>query len=355
AEQGMGDGAAIQGRQAASKELLAKWARSVDSTDFDKQFSVHLALSDSTTGKDWVAPHLNRPVDIKVGVPVRMARAGQLLACVNGRCDGAQERKKLIDEEVAKLASLKKQAGTENSIKESEDQIKGLMLEKDPVVKSYRFNILQLGQFYIVPVTGGNFRSQQAIIKMDAGGLPTSIQVSEKVAVASAISGAAKDAANQVATVPGKIRTAELEKTTAKLNQSKAEAALASAGLVNETAAVQAQLARANAQNDLIAALSRADNQSETTSLLSQAQLWNAKADLAVAQMRSGDAMATSGLMAHTNFLNAQDALRVAMAKDTVSDQTSLLGAQTILTNAQAAHARAIAARRIAEAEAALP
>lgn len=338
-----------------TEALRDKWSSpALNTNDFMNKFSVWLAISDNTNSDVFVKPSLQPDINLKVGVPVRMARAGKLLACTGQKCDAPQTRAEGIATLDRQLAAMPADADA-NERDRVEKAIKKLRDQPALLAKGYEFNILQLGQFYIVPVTGGTLRSQQAVIKMDANGLPESIRVVEKVAAAAELSGAALDMSVGLAGLPAKLRAAQLEKTTSRLNQSKAEAALASAGLVNETTAVQAQLARANAQNDLATALARTDNQAETASLMSQAQLWNAKADLGAAQLRNGDTAATAGLAAHTNFLNAQDALRVAMATHSLSDQTSLLGAQTTLTNAQAAHARALTARRLAEAEAAVP
>lgn len=339
-----------------SRALYDKWvlSNSVSTDDFKKRFSVHLALSNSTTGNVYVKPTLSTNVDLKTGVPVRMAKTAQLLACFNGTCDQQEKALANIQEAKESVAKLRAESATDKEIKNAEGHVALLQSQFRPNVGQV-FNVLQLGQFYVVPVAGGNFRSQQAVIKMDANGLPSSIQVVERSAAAQVLSGAALDVSEKLASLPGKLRAAELDKTNAQINQSKADATLAGVGFANDTATIQAQLARANAQNDLATALSRTDSQGEAASLLSQAQLWNAKYELALAQARGGQATATAGMVAQTQFLNAQDSLRVALAGSEVSDRTSLLQAQTALVNAQATHAKALVARRTAEAEAVAP
>lgn len=177
----------------------------------------------------------------------------------------------------------------------------------------------------------------------------------EQSTAAEVLSGAALDVSDKLAGLPAKLRAAELDKTNAQVSQSGADATLASVGMANDTAAIQAQIARSNAQNDLAMALWRTDSQGETASLLSQAQLWNAKAELALAQARGGYVTSTASMIAQTQFLNAQDSLRLVLAGATVSDQTSVLQAHTALVNAQATQAKALVARRVAEADAATP
>ncbi|WP_133990916.1 hypothetical protein [Janthinobacterium sp. 75] len=341
---------------APSHALYDKWVTShlVSTDDFNKRFSVHLALSDSTTGNVWIKPTLSTDVDTKTGVPVRMAKTAQLMACFNGTCDEQETALANIKKAKERVSELEAKPATAKEIKDAKDYLALLQSQFRQNVAQV-FSVLQLGQFYIVPVAGNNFRSQQAVIKMDANGLPSSIQVVEKSAAAQVLSGAALEVSEKLASLPAKLRAAELDKTNVQVNQSRADATLAGVGFANDTAAIQAQVARANAQNDLSTALSRTDNQGETASLLSQAELWNAKAELAQAQARGGQATATASMVAQTQFLNAQDSLRVALAGSAVSDRTSLLLAQTALVKAQAAHANALVARRTAEAEAAAP
>lgn len=337
---------------APSTALRERWTKGVTSDDFNNRFSVHLALSDNTTGNTWKKPTLSTKVDLKTGVPVRMAKTAQLLACFVGTCDQQEGALEKIDKAKASVAGLEARAAPKSEITEAKEHVALLESQFKPNV-AHVFNVLQLGQFYVVPVAGGNFRSQQAVIKIDANGLPSSIQVVEKSAAAQVLSGAALDVSDKLASLPARLRAAELDKTNAHINQSRADATLAGVGMANNTAAIQAQIAQANARTDLATALARTDSQGEIASLLEQVKLWDAKSDLALAQARGGQATSTAGVIAQTEALNAQDSLRVAMAGATVSDQTSLLQAQTALVNAQAAQAKALVARRDAEKEAA--
>ncbi|OEZ87179.1 hypothetical protein JAB6_11100 [Janthinobacterium sp. HH104] len=296
-------------------KVIKKWkSPQLDSKTAVNDFDVYLAISKSRTSGVLQMPSTPAAGKTSTGVPVRLAQTGQLLACNKAGC------------------------------------------LNDPVIPiAKEFTILQLGQLYTVPLTGGSFRSQNATIKMDQHGLPTSIQVVEKVAAAEALTAAVHGVGTQAAALPAQIRAAELDNTTAQANQIKADSALAMAGIANATAAQQAQLARVNAGNELAAALARSGSQSETASLLSQAQLWNAKGDLAAAQLKAGLPVATAGLLAQTLYLNAQDTLKVTQANQAVVDETSLLGSQTALFNAQTARINAIVARQKADAEVLTP
>lgn len=159
---------------APSPALYENWAKSVSSDDFSNLFSVHLALSNSTAGNVWIKPTLSTNVDLKTGVPVRMAKTAQFLACFNGTCDQQEMRLKKIEQAKALVAELEAKPASAEEITDAKGHLELLQSQFHPNV-AHVFSVLQLGQFYIVPVAGGNFRSQKAVIKMDANGLPSSI------------------------------------------------------------------------------------------------------------------------------------------------------------------------------------
>jgi hypothetical protein len=260
------------------------------------QFEVYLAIfrPDLATEK-WVTPTPAVFTGASVGVPVRLARTGRLLACVEEVCHrefavfGSPNRKHIAFDQV----------------------------------------VLQIGQIYTVPLTGGSFRSQTAVVALDPNGLPTSIQVSEKVAAGEALTGAFKDAATQYAELPAKISAAKLAATKAQTDQLAADASLAAAqanaGVVGETAPLVAQTALINAQNALA----------------------KAKADAGTQQ--------TAEITAQTAMLNAQAALITAQANAATGQAVGALNAQTALINAEAAQVNAAAALAKAKAAAAIP
>jgi len=273
------------------KNAFSKWALDGAYTKvMEAQFSVFLALyrqnQDPADGT-WILPKPPAISDVSVGVPVRLAQIGRLLICTNEACD----------------ATLP-EGGSKNP--------KTIVLDQVQVV-------LQMGQLYTVPLTGGTFKAENAVIALDTSGLPTSIEVSEKVAAGVALTGAVKDTATQLATLPAQIRSAQLARTQAQTNQLTAEAALA------------------NAQ-------ANAGVAGQTSALASLTALINAQTALATAQANAGIPLQTSGLAAQTALLNAQAALANAQANAGVAGQTSALAAQTTLINAQAAQINAAAA-----------
>lgn len=277
---------------------LDKWITSfADRPSARGKFAIYLALyrQDSADGS-WSQPPAPAVSDVKVGVPVRLARVGRLLACVGTTCP-------------AKLAEV-----------QGKDTAKTLI--------GNDFVVLQLGQMYNVPLTGGTFKSETAIVAMDANGLPTSIQVSEKAAAGTVLAGAAKDAATQFAALPAQLRAAELAKTTAQTSQLTANAALS-------------------------AAEANAAAQGETSTLAAQLALVNARNALEQAKANAGLPLQTAAVSAQTALLNAQTALATAQASASVSDRTSVIGAQTTLINAQTAQINAAAA--LAKAQLANP
>jgi hypothetical protein len=283
-------------RTAAPFELpsavFAKWATaSADSAAAKAQFAVSFALY----RRDSVHPGWQPAeavmggaghVDVDDGVPVRIAQVGRLLSCVATTCPTTAQPE-----------------GPSS----------------DANVTANELPILQLGQIYMVPVAGGTFRSESAVIALDANGLPTSIQVSKKVAAAASASGAAKDAATQLGAVPGQIDAARLARTQAQTGQLTANAALATA--------------QANA-----------GIQGQTTALAAQTALINAQTNLATAQANAGLPLQTAAATAQAALLNAQAALANAQASAQNVDQTSAWTAQASLANAQAAQINAAAA-----------
>src|SRR5262249_34408594 len=120
----------------------------------------------------WVAPTAPPKVDTKIGVPARLAAQGRLMLCVESACP-------------PKLAAAQ---------------------PKDKKQMASDFPVLQLGQIYVLPVTGGAFKSESAAITLSADGVPTQLQTSEKAAAAAGLTGSAKDAATQLAALPAGIR-----------------------------------------------------------------------------------------------------------------------------------------------------
>jgi len=261
--------------------VFNKWfTQDANRTAID-QFNVYLALYRQNSAGGWIPPGPAPTCDVSLGVPVRLAQTGRLLICTGEPCPQELDETK---------------TGTKK-------------------ISMNDFNVLQFGKMYIVPLTGGSFKAEKAVIALDQNGLPTSIQVVEKVAAAAALAGTAKDAATQFADLPAQIRAAQLAKTKAQIDQAEANAALANAGLEGQTSNLAAQTAFINAQNEL-----------------------------AMAQENAGLQRQTSGLAAQTSLLNAQAALATAQANAQVVDQTSVLGAQATLINAQASQINASAA-----------
>jgi hypothetical protein len=272
-----------------------KWSNgAMDSTEAPKKADVYLALYrlDPSDGS-WKAPPPPVMADVKVGVPVRLAATGRLALCMAAACGPA-----LVP-------------GTPPD-------------PAHPVIVN-DFQVLQLGPMYVVPVTGGIFRSESAAISLDKNGLPTSIESSEKAAAAAGASGAAKDAATQLAGLPASIRAAQLARTQAETNQLTANAALAtaeaSAGTTGQANTLTAQTALITAQNNL-----------------------------AEAKQNAGVTVQTSETTAQSTLLNAQATLVTAQANAQVVDQTSVLAAQTTLLNAQTQQINAAAALAKAKA-----
>lgn len=260
-------------------DLYKKWVNIsfVDHIEGPKQFNVFLALYTMDPDGSWKAPPTPATADVRIGVPVRLATTGRLLVCSGGPA---------CPPTVAANAAPDKK-----------------LIAND-------FPVLQLGAMYVVPVTGGAFKSESATIALDANGLPTSIQTSEKAASAAVASGAAKDAATQLAGLPASVRAAQLAKTQAETNQLTANAALAtaeaSAGITGQANTLAAQTTLITAQNNLAAAKQNAGLQVQTSEVSAQSALLNAQATLVTAQANARVVDQTSVLAAQTALLNAQ-------------------------------------------------
>ncbi len=274
-------------------KVFKRWVNdtNIDHIEGPKQFYVYLALytmDPDGSWKDPSGPNAHAPVDVKVGVPVRLASPGRLLVCSQMPTSGCPP------------TLVANQALDKNLI-------------------PFDFPVLQLGQTYVIPVTGGTFRSESAAISLDANGFPTSIQVSEKSAAAAGASAAAKDAATQLAALPAAVRAAQLAKTQAETNQLTANATLATA---EASAGITGQ----------------------ANTLVAQQSLITAQNNLAAAKQNAGVQVQTSEVSAQSSLLVAQAALVQAQANAQVVDQTSVLGAQTTLLNAQTQQINAAAA-----------
>jgi hypothetical protein len=292
------------------KELFHKAYEEVN-----RQVGVYLALYKQEPSGSWKAPDsasLEKPVDVKTGVPVRLAQIGRLLICLTKSCPD----------------SIPVEGINEKTIKQS-DQV-----------------VLQLGQMYIVPVAGGIFRSETGVIALDTNGLPTSIRVARTAAAGANLTATAKDVATQLAALPADVRAAELARIKAQTDQLNAQSALKTAqanlSVADQTSSLAAQTALIDAQTGLATAQINAGFPLATAALKAQADYYNAQTGLTSA--------ASAQISAQTALLNAQVALANAQANAAVIDQTSVLAAQATLLNAQTALINAAAALAKAEA-----
>jgi hypothetical protein len=278
-------------------DVLHGWAPGANVSDANTEFAVYFALflaNDADNG--WHVPATIAAADIKVGVPVRLGRVARLVICRKAACTPDQADPGI----------------------------------KSPLVTASTQTVLQLGQVYTVPATGGTFKAETAVISLDANGLPTSIEVAEKSSVAVALSGAAKDAATQVAALPAQVAAARLASTQAKTNQLNANIALA-------TAQANANVA------------------GQSSGFAAQTSLINAQTALDTAKLNAGLPVLTAGANDQAALLSAQAALVTAQANANVIDQTGALTAQTSLLNAQTAQINAAAALAKAKATSAAP
>lgn len=242
------------------------------------QFDVYLALyRPNSKDAKWIAPKAAPFSGADVGVPVRLAQTGRLLACAKCPCPPEFPIVGSTDLDHTQF-----------------DQV-----------------VLQLGQLYTVPLTGGSFRSQTAVVALDANGLPTTIQVSEKAAAGVGLSGALKDTVTQIGALPAQVAAAKLAATTSQTNQLNAQAALATAqanaGVAGQTAPLVAQTALINAQNALAVAQANAGAQ-QTLEISAQTAMLNAQAALVTAQANAITGSAIGALNAQTSLINAQTA-----------------------------------------------
>jgi hypothetical protein len=257
-------------------------------------FKVWLGLYRADGAGGWALPSKAPTIgDITVGVPVRLPRVGRLLACTGQACAPTLGRNWVADDTHTQL------------------------ITPDP-------SVLQFGQLYNVPVTGGTFKSEGAVIALDANGIPTSIQIYEKVAAAAAATASAQSVATSISELPGKIAAAKMAKIQAELSQVKAAndlaAAQAASSTAGETAAVNAKLNYINAQNSVIQAQANAQSAGEVAEVTAQLALVQQHLALQDKQNALG-----------TSRANAS----VASAIDTLTANTTLLNAKATNINAQ--------------------
>ncbi|WP_044870083.1 hypothetical protein [Pseudomonas sp. LFM046] len=273
-----------------NQSVLDKWlVTGVDGPNATKQLGVHLALYTQPVGGNWNAPPVATDANVKLGLPVRLPRTAMLAMCTGKPCPASFTA--------------------------------GQSLAESQTVAE--FAVLQVGPAYALPISGGAFRSESAAITLDANGAPTVLQTTQKVAAASALTGATKDAATQVAALPAGLRAAELAKTKAEIDQANADIALQTA---KQTAGLQGQTGTLNAQTALI----------------------NAQVANSAAQQNAsiqGFQQQAGSLNAQASVMQAQAVLATAQANSQVVDQTSALGAQTTLINAQTALLNAMNAK----------
>lgn len=258
-------------------------------------FDVSVALyRPGDTSGVWTAAPPPAVPDITVGVPFRVAGLARLMICTRG-----------------------------NACPETLDLASPLQdYESLPIKPDAR--VLQAGQMYVVPVSGGTFKSELGAISLDTNGNPTSIEIAEKTAVVAAAAGQAASTATQVAAIPVQVAAAKLARTQAETAQINAEISLsqakASATTATATAEDAAQTAFATAQANLATAQANALSAGPA----GQLALVTAQNNLAVAQANAGTAdqqgklalanMQTTLLTAQANGLNAQVAIAKANA-----------------------------------------
>jgi hypothetical protein len=261
----------------------------IDATAFD----VSLALYRPDGGGGWAAAVKSVDGDVSVGVPVRMGRIGRLLVCTGPNpCPPALSAD---------------WTPTDNQ---------SVAIQPDQTV-------LQLGTVYNIPVRGGTFKSEGAVIAMDANGLPTSIEVSEKAAAGATAASTAASAATQIANIPTQVAAAKLARTQA------------------ETAQITAQDSLATAQANAVTAAPTAAAQAQTTLLGAQAALATAKANAQTVGPIGVMAAQTAEITAQNNLAAAQATGATAAKVDALASQTSLLQAQAAQINAQVALTKA--------------
>jgi hypothetical protein len=272
------------------------------------QFDVSLALYHPDAHGGWTTiPRTTAGADIKVGVPVRVAGPGRLLVCTGGLDEQQVDRGPCPVELPADWHPGKNQS---------------IPLHPDPLV-------LQLGQMYVVPVAGGRFKSEAAVIALDANGNPTSIEIAEKGAVAQAATGTVAQGLTSIAAIPNQVSAARLARTQAETSQINAENALAQAQANSQTSGATAQATAEAALATAQANLATARANAESAGPAGQLALVTAQNNLAVAQAAAEARLANP------------DALKQI---DLANTQTSIFNAQAAQVNAQVALAKAKAA-----------
>jgi hypothetical protein len=264
-------------------EVLDDWIiAGVDGPNAIKQLDVYLALYTQPEADGWNIPSALPAADLKLGLPVRLSRTAKIVTCTGAPCP-------------EKFAA-------------------GQVLAKNQTATD--FAVLQVGPTYALPIAGGLFRSESANVTLDPNGIPSVLQTTHKVAAASALTGATKDAATQLAALPAALRVAELTKTKSEVDQINADIALRTAqqtaGLQGETGTLTARTGLINAQTANSAAQQNAsiqDLQQQAGSMTTQASVLQAQAALAIAQANSQVVDQTSTLGAQTSLINAQTAL----------------------------------------------
>jgi hypothetical protein len=288
-----------------SAEVLKKWVTWVDGQGTppatfpgESTFNVSLALFRQKEDGSWLLPPAPAVGDVSVGVPVRLPKIGRLLVCTGP--EGCPD-------------------SLTTDWSPNEWQTVGIQPEQP---------VLQLGQVYNIRVRGGAFKSESAVIALDANGIPTTITVSEKVAAAAALTGALASTATSISAIPGQIAAAQLART-------------------------QAQTSQINAQNALITAQANAQTAGATSTAQAQLSMYTAQASLAAAQANAQSAGPNAALAAQLQMLTNQNAVTNAQAAGAVAPQVSALNAQTSLLNAQASQINAALA--LAKAQGAIP
>ncbi|QNL88660.1 Uncharacterized protein PPKH_3246 [Pseudomonas putida] len=264
------------------QSVLDNWLDpSVDGPSASKQLDLYLALFTQPDAGGWSTPKASPTPSLNLGLPIRLARPAKLLACVGSPCRG--------------------------------EFTPGQELASNETATD--FAVLQVGPLYALPVSGGAFRSESASITLDANGVPTVLQTTQKVSGASELTSATKDAATQLASLPASLRSAELARTKAEIDQLNAESALQ---VAHQASGLQGQSGMLNAQTALI-----------------NAQIANSAAQQNASIQ--GLQQAAGSINAQAAVMQAQAILATAQANDQVQEQTSTLGAQTTLINAKTA------------------
>lgn len=268
---------------------LSKWIAPVDPKDNDApvaksdMFNLSLAIYAPRQDGSWQVASTSQTADPKIGVPVRTAAPGRILAC-SGK-------------EVCPPSLLSTWIVADNQ-------------------SSKDLPMLQLGQMYNVRVAGGAFKSEGAIIQLDADGAASSIEVTEKTAAAAVAASSATAAATSIAAIPNSI------------------AALKTAQAQAESAQITAETANITYQANLPTALETARAQAQTAAD-------NARTNLATAQANARDAGPAAAMAAQSNLLTVQNNLAVLEAGKPNVEKEDALSAQAALDNAQAAQINA--------------